>query len=40
MSLKKISQGAFSECTNLKRAIFSDSLEVLGTDERTDNEGT
>ena len=35
-SLKKISQGTFYKCKNLKAVKFSEGLEVLGMDEYGD----
>lgn len=36
-SLKKICQGAFCECRNLRTVKFSEGLEALGTDDYLDN---
>ena len=36
-SLRKIAQGAFAGCKNLKTVTFKDGLEVLGTDEYDDD---
>ena len=34
-----IAQGAFSGCKSLRTVEFSEGLEVLGTDEYTDDDG-
>ena len=38
-SLRKISQSAFAECANLRTVKFREGLEVLGTDEYSDDGG-
>ena len=36
-SVRKIFQGAFYKCENLKTVKFNEGLEVLGTDEYSDD---
>ena len=36
-SLRTIAQGAFYKCKSLRTVKFSEGLEVLGTDEYTDD---
>ena len=38
LSLRTVSQGAFNNCQVLKRVILNEGLEVLGTNERPDDE--
>ena len=38
-SVRIISQSAFCECQNLRKAVLNEGLETLGTDEYPDGEG-
>ena len=35
-ALKTVAQGAFACCEKLRKVLFNDGLEALGTDERLD----
>lgn len=39
-SLRTISQGAFSKCAKLRHVVLREGIEVLGTDEYKDKNGT
>ena len=38
-SLRTVAQGAFAECKSLRAVTFSKGLQILGTDECSDEDG-